>query len=107
MALYDRLVGYDPGFAPLTGLKIAVHQFVAGLAEGARGAVTRAQIITAFGIQPAEEADLDALIAKAVALPSGRRHEFRTAMHDWLLLAEGRIAYTTQAQFNARFGGFS
>lgn len=100
MALYDRLKG---GEEP----KLPIHSFVAGLAEVQRGVVTRAQFIAAFGITVAEEADLDALINKATSLPAARRHEFRTAMHDWLLLAETGHAYTTQAAFVNRVQAFT
>jgi hypothetical protein len=41
-----------------------VHQFMAALGELERGKMTRAQVISAFGITQAEETELDALIAK-------------------------------------------
>lgn len=108
MALFDRLAGYDPGFAPLTSTpKIGIHGFCSALAELARGAVTRADIITAFGIQPSEEAELDAVINKGGSLTADRKVDFAMAVQDWLMLAEGRYAYTTSASFSARLNGFS
>ncbi len=109
MALYDRLVGYSPGFAELPPgqNKIGVHTFVAGLAEVGRGQATRAQMIVAFAIVPAEEAELDFIIGKATPLLPVQRYQFRQTLHDCLLLAETRIAYTTSAAFEARLNAFS
>jgi hypothetical protein len=108
MALFDRLVGYDPGGAPLTSLpKLSVHSFVAGMAEGYRGVVTRAQFIASFGIQPSEEAYLDALWNKGVSLAAARRDVYRVVMHDCLLLGETRNAYTTEAAFTSRMQNFT
>ena len=109
MALYDRLVGYVPGFAELPPgeQKIGVHQFMAGLAELGRGQATRAQVIAAFAITPAEEPELDFIIGKATPLTAAQRFQFRQVLHDILLLAETRIAYTTSATFVARLNAFS
>lgn len=62
MGLYDRLCHAE---IP----NIAVHYFMAALGELERGKMTRAQVISAFAIQPAEEADLDALVARIVPVP--------------------------------------
>ena len=62
MGLIERMIGIE---AP----RIAAHQFTAALGEGERGKTTRAEIIAFFGIQPAEEADLDAIIAKIMPIP--------------------------------------
>ncbi len=106
--LYDRLVGYGPGFTDLpdTEPKLGVHQFMAAIAEGGRGEVTRAQIITSFGITVAEEPDLDVLITKMGGFTNAKKFEFRQVLHDILLLAEERRAYTTRAQFNSRIGRY-
>lgn len=42
---------------------VSVHGFMAALGELERGQMTRAQVLAAFNVQPAEEADLDALAA--------------------------------------------
>jgi hypothetical protein len=108
MALFDRLVGYDPGFAQLTSLpKLPIHSFVGGMAEGYRGFVTRAQFITAFGIQPSEEAYLDALWNKGAGLSAARRDAYRVTMHDCLLLGETRHAYVIEANFTSRMQNFT
>jgi hypothetical protein len=52
MALYDKLLGYDPG-----GIKLMVHAFMAALGEYARGKMTGPQIITAFGLDAAEQTE--------------------------------------------------
>jgi hypothetical protein len=64
MSLWDRLVQADA-----TGPKIPVHQFMAAMGEWERGLMTRAEVITAFGLLAAEEADLDNLKAKFFPLP--------------------------------------
>lgn len=58
MALIDRLI--------ITGdsSKIRVHPFMAAMGELERGKVTRQQVIDAFGLLAADEAELDALIGK-------------------------------------------
>jgi hypothetical protein len=57
VALFPRLIGLE---AP----KIPVHAFMADLGEWERGKRTRQNVIDAFGVAQAEEADLDALAAK-------------------------------------------
>jgi len=108
MALFDRLVGYDPGGGDLTSLpKLSIHSFVAGLAEGYRGQVTRAQFITSFSIAPSEEAFLDALWNKGASLAAARRDVYRIVMHDCLLLGETKNAYVTEAAFVTRMQNFA
>jgi hypothetical protein len=109
MALFDRLVGYAPGFVELPAgqNKLAVHTFMAGLAEVGRGLATRAQMVTAFSITVAEEPELDFIIGKATPLTAVQRFQFRQTLHDCLLLAEARVAYTTSATFVARLNAFA
>ena len=109
MALFDRLVGYAPGFADLPAgqVKLGVHTFMAGLAEIGRGQATRAQMISAFGITVAEEAELDFIIGKATPLTAVQRFQFRQTLHDCLLLAEAKVAYTTSGTFVTRLNAFS
>ncbi len=97
MALYERLV------LPTTAdPKIPVHQFMAAVAEAVRGQVTRAQIITAFGLRVEDEADLDFLITKVGTLAVAEKFEFTRVLHDILLLGETGLAYNTRALFTAR-----
>lgn len=65
MGFWERLTGIGIGAEP----KIPVHAFSAALGEFERGLMTRADIITGYGIQPSEEADLDALTATVIATP--------------------------------------
>lgn len=62
MSLYTRLLG-------TTDPKIAVHQFMAALAELERAQVTRQAVVDAFGLDTAEGTELDTLTAKFFALP--------------------------------------
>lgn len=62
MGLIERLVGVE---LP----KIAAHQFTAALGEQQRGKMTRAQVISAFGIAVGDEPDLDLVIAKILPAP--------------------------------------
>lgn len=62
MSLYTRLLGLDTPRLP-------AHNFTAALAELQRGKMARAEVIAAFAITVAEEADLDVLIGKVGELP--------------------------------------
>jgi hypothetical protein len=62
MGFYDRLFRTEQP-------TISVHPFMAALGELERGKMTRAQVISAFSIQPAEEAAFDALVARVVPVP--------------------------------------
>jgi hypothetical protein len=64
-------------------------------------------MIAAFGISVAEEPELDFIIAKATPLTAVQRFQFRQTLHDVLLLAETRVAYTTSATFVTRLNAFA
>lgn len=64
--LIERLCKTEP--SP-NGVNSHVHQFKAALGELERGKATRAQVIAAFGVTPAEEPELDAIIAKVRSVP--------------------------------------
>jgi hypothetical protein len=64
MALYDKLLGYDPG-----GIKLMVHAFMAALGEYARGKMTGPQIITAFGLDAAEQTEAQIIASKVINAP--------------------------------------
>lgn len=102
MSLYTRLA------APAEGEeKIPIHQFMAALAEGGRGEVTRAAVIATFNIEPADEPALDFLFDKMIGWTTDKsRFEFRQVIHDVLLLAEQRRAYLDAATFVARINRF-
>jgi hypothetical protein len=62
MSLYDRLLHLEQPY-------IQNHAFPSVLGEYVRGKQTRAQVLSAFAISVAEEADFDALVAKMIELP--------------------------------------
>lgn len=92
MSLLTRLLTPAPGEQ-----KIAVHQFMAALAEYKRGAVTGAQVVAAFNLDATETTQLqnwlDNLNTDAIN---------RQLIHDVLLL--GETGLYTQAQVIARLG---
>jgi hypothetical protein len=102
MSLYTRLA------VPAEGEeKIPIHQFMAAIAEGGRGQVTRAQVIATFNIEPADEAALDFIFDKMTGWTTDKsRFEFRQVLHDVLLLAEQRRAYLDETAFVTRLNAF-
>lgn len=100
MALYDR-------FKVGAVSRLPIHQFMGGLRELERGNETKAAFVAAFGLNPAEEADLDILIAKYTGLAADRRVPFVEALDDWLCLTEQGFLINDEATFNARVSGFS
>ncbi len=92
MALYRRLIGLDD---PM----IAIHQFMAAVAEFKRGRVTAGQIATAFNLNAGEQTEVGVLRDRVTA-------DLLTAdeIHDVVLLAQAGLAYTTEASLKTRFG---
>lgn len=92
MALYPRLIGLEEP-------KISIHQFMAAIAEFKRGRVTGPQIATAFSLSAEEIVELTTLRARVTS-------DALTAeeIHDVCLLAEGGLAYNTEATMKTRFG---
>lgn len=69
--------------------KIPVHSFMAGLREVARGHITMDQVKTAFALDATASAEVDAIATKYNNLSTdGERQDFKTQLHDALLLAE-------------------
>lgn len=66
MSLYSRLLGID---VTEESPKIHAHGFASAMGEFERGLATRAQLLAAFGIAPAEEADFDTLAGKIKPQP--------------------------------------
>ncbi len=81
MTLLDRLLGLQPD--PET--RIPVHEFMAGVSEYKRGAVTRAQVKTAFNLSVDEGTQLDVWLDNFDADTLNR-----ALVHDVLLLGSGR-----------------
>ena len=98
MSLINRLAGLNDEE------KIAVHYFYAAMLEMHYGEVTRAQIITHFGLETEDEVGLDVIIAKYQGLSNNsQKLEFVNWIHAVFMLAEsGAPGYTTGADLNAR-----
>jgi hypothetical protein len=90
MPLLDRLLGTEEP-------KLPVHEFMAALAEYKRGAVSKAQIVSAFDLSAGEATALDAYLSALDADTIDR-----TLIHDVLMLGEGE--YYTKAQVQSRLG---
>ena len=66
--------------------KIAVHQFMAGLAEYKRGSITKADLVTAFNLSASEATALDEFLANLDADTIDR-----AKIHDVLFLGEAGL----------------
>ena len=98
MALFARLVGSEEP-------KLPVHQFMAALSELARGQMTRAEIVTAFDLTVAEDADLGLVIQRAQQeLTVTARLLWLHELEQVLILAEGGLRYTTASSARLRLG---
>lgn len=94
MSLLGRIVGVDEP-------KLKVHQFWASMAEWGGGYVTRADVIAAHGIIPADEGQLDFVQTRWVA--SIDKKAFEHELHRILVLAESAMhGYEVQAALQAR-----
>ena len=92
MSLLTRLI------YPLDGeTKLPVHQFMAGLAEYKRGAITGPQLATAFSLSETEEIQLQNFLTNLDTDAINRE-----ILHDVLMLGEGK--YYTIAQVQTRLG---
>lgn len=93
MSLINRLTGVEE--------KLPVHQFYAALAEYADGQITKANIVSYFGLSAGDEADLDWLIARYGDATD--KQKFLEVTHRIFILAEGEApGYTTEAALQAR-----
>lgn len=99
MALIERLAGLQGEN------KLAAHQFYAALLEFAEGAATRAQLVSFFGMDATDEADLDYLVARYQAQPNDlAKVKFLLRVEGVFLLAEdGTPGYTSRAEVKAIF----
>jgi len=101
MSLYAKLVGTDPT------KRVAVHNFMAAIAERHRGILTRDDIILMFNLEVADHLELDEILDKSDALAADRRFEFSRMIHDILLLSESGLAFTTSEDFYSRIEAFT
>ncbi len=94
MGLYERILRLEEP-------KIAVHGFMAALAEAKRGRITLIQLRNLFNLTEADVTDLQALRDRFDDLigPLGG-----VELHDVLLLADAGLEYTTVAALKARLG---
>lgn len=89
MVLLARLLGTQPEGQE----KIAVHQFMAALAEYKRGAATKANIVNAFNLTTAEAVQLQQFLNNLDASMIDR-----SLIHDVLLLGEAGLYNETQVR---------
>ena len=84
--------------------KMEILFFWAMLYELAQGNITKAQIISRFDLDAAEETELDWIIGRYNAQPNATaKAKFVELVQVLFLLAEGRVpGYTTNAELVAR-----
>lgn len=69
--------------------KIPVHSFMAAMREAARGNITMDQVKTAFNMDATASSEVDSIATKYNGLSTDTaREDFKTQLHDALLLAE-------------------
>ena len=97
MALLEKLQG-------IAEPKIPVHQFYSALIEWESLETNRATIVSFFGLDADDEADLDWLKGKFDA--STNKREFAERIHGIFLLSEsGYVGYITQPEIVAIING--
>lgn len=98
MALIDRVAPDATGT-----IQVPAHEFCAALFFWAIGTMTRANVVTMFGLQSSDDAQLDALASAYTALANdGLKQAFlRKIEAGAILLQAGRI---TKAQYLSALG---
>lgn len=97
--LYARLTNNGE-----SGNKIPVHAFTAALRELARGAVTRAQLVSAFSLDTEDQTDLDAIIATYQGLANdAAKKAYIVKIHDVFLLVESGFYNEAKAKTELGF----
>ena len=85
MGLYERWTADDD-------TKIAIHPFGSALSEMARGAATRAEVISVFNLAGDDVTELDAIAATYAALSTdNERTAFIGLLEDVMVLSEAGI----------------
>ena len=104
MALIDRIAGFTDSPIPEGFKRIPVDAFWACLYELSQGKLTKAQIVSYFELDAAEDAELQWLIDKYNAQPTATaKQKFVELIRVMFMLAEGEVpGYTTNAQITAR-----
>lgn len=114
MPLVERLMGLNADGSVPTGdpdrPKIPVHDFFAAANEIVAGAVTVANVKTAFSMNTSEEDEMDELVALAPtgtsATALANKALYVSTVHSVFILAEKRIytGYITAANIRTRLG---
>jgi len=100
MALFEKLVGTEQP-------KLSVHTFVGSLHLWAHGLITRAQLVASYGLDAADDADLDFLKNKHDAITGAglvaNKTEFIAMVEMLLFQGEdgGRFGLNDKATFVA------
>jgi len=102
VSLYTRLMRLEEP-------KIPVHGFFAAMQEYMLGNMTGAQVVTAFGLSPAEQAEAlilrDRILLESAANANLARRLKALEFENVLLLTEERAApYTTESAVKTRLG---
>ena len=114
MPLVERLMGLNANGTVPTGdpdrPKIPVYDFFAAANEIVAGAVTVANVKTAFSMDTSEQTEMDELVALAptgsTATALANKALYVSAVHAVFILAEKRVytGYTTPANIRTRLG---
>ena len=105
MGLVNRLAGIpEPGQTPEEVRKLEVNTFHASMYELAAGQVTKAQIVSYFGLDAAEQSELDWIISQYNAQPNAAaREKYVELLRVCFIMAEAQVpGYTTNAQLALR-----
>lgn len=97
--LYDRITATGESTQ-----KIAVHSFASSLREWSRGAVTKAQIVSAFSLGTEEEGNLDSIASVYQGKPNANsKTEYLVKIHDVFILCEAGLYTKAKAKSELGF----
>ena len=95
--LYDRLTASDSS-------KIPVHAFSCALREWSRGAITKAQVVSAFSLQATESSNLDSMASTYLAKPNqDAKDDYLVKIQDVFILCESGFYTKTKAKTELGF----
>ena len=97
MALIDKIDRDAKG-----NVQIPVHEFSAALLLWALGEITRANVITVFNLEPADEAQLDQLAAHYTGLSASDKQSFHSRMEAAGVALQG--GYISKAKYISFLG---
>lgn len=97
MGLFQRLTAGDE-------TKIPIHAFGAAMLEWARGAATKAQLVSAFSLSGDDITNLDAIKTQHDGLPTdAAKEDYRTKVHDVFILIEAGLYNEAKAKSELGF----